>query len=642
MQISENTKNNIERLIKYIRKCQVDIFLGSGFSYDAGAPKASDIVDAMLNDGDEEFKSLFSDTPRSLTEVSEEYVKHYGRNDLISLLNKLFVFTPKDTSAQQLLRKIPHFRTIYTTNYDTLIENAYPIDERVLVTSNTGCTYIDDKKVVIYKLHGDITTMNNPDGIIITTSDYNAYFKGNRYDLIWKRLQQSFVQKYVLFIGYSLEDDNIIKIIKEVRKSVNNNMKGMFLVAPNLGNAKISMLSKNGVKYIDSTATEILNKILSELKDKSYLDFKHKELPQEIFADFCRINGDFNTTTTNHEKSNSIDNICVLPNKANDTTIRFTIPNELKEQIEKGEYNHQVFIKGTNIAIPATKLSSSDIQRMEVRVNGIKLADKDDITSLTVAPTYNSSYIKIKVKSLEFCEQVKVYRYSNKNEVDLNIETSLFLLKFTIPTSGARHVKKLNLNITFKEKYDSNNEALKWIDVAIAMCKGEKIKLGKLNVIPDKMSDEKIEELQRMKKYYHVISQIEGDTDISFKHYDAYTFQNYIHALYVYSYYKKSYVVVDIPQNATISFEVDTRDKANVPVSKFESDEFVMCEDRIPGEFSLNGVKFNIPYATSKFLNCKSKSIKKLDDNRYDIVMQNIAPQYYVYCSDNSPRQEIN
>lgn len=199
MQISENTKNNIERLIKYIRKCQVDIFLGSGFSYDAGAPKASDIVDAMLNDGDEEFRSLFSETQRSLMMVSEEYVKHYGRNDLISLLNKLFYFTPKDTSAQQLLRKIPHFRTIYTTNYDTLIENAYPKDERVLVTSNTGCTYIDDKKVVIYKVHGDITTMNDPDGIIITSSDYKTYFKGNRYDLIWKRLQQSFVQRYVLF-----------------------------------------------------------------------------------------------------------------------------------------------------------------------------------------------------------------------------------------------------------------------------------------------------------------------------------------------------------------------------------------------------------------------------------------------------------
>ena len=62
-------------------------------------------------------------------------------------------------------------------------------------------------------MHGDITTLNSPDGIIITESDYQNYFTSGRYELIWETLKLAFSKKHMLFIGYSLEDDNIIDII---------------------------------------------------------------------------------------------------------------------------------------------------------------------------------------------------------------------------------------------------------------------------------------------------------------------------------------------------------------------------------------------------------------------------------------------
>lgn len=46
-------------------------------------------------------------------------------------------------------------------------------------------------------------------------------------------------KKHILFIGYSLEDDNIIEIIKNISKAVNKNQKDMFLISPKFqGNEK--------------------------------------------------------------------------------------------------------------------------------------------------------------------------------------------------------------------------------------------------------------------------------------------------------------------------------------------------------------------------------------------------------------------
>ena len=48
---------DLERLIKYIRKEDVAIFIGSGFSFKAGAPHVCDIIEAILKEGGESFTS---------------------------------------------------------------------------------------------------------------------------------------------------------------------------------------------------------------------------------------------------------------------------------------------------------------------------------------------------------------------------------------------------------------------------------------------------------------------------------------------------------------------------------------------------------------------------------------------------------
>ena len=166
-------EKDLERLIRYIRKEDVALFVGSGFSIKAGAPNVWQIIEAILKEGGQAITdSLTESDCGQLRVVSEAYVKECcGRNELIMLLKRLFDFMPQDCSDQLTLTKIPHIKQIFTTNYDTLIEDAYPKSKRSVVTSNEGCAYTDEGLATIYKVHGDITTLYDSSSIIITDSD---------------------------------------------------------------------------------------------------------------------------------------------------------------------------------------------------------------------------------------------------------------------------------------------------------------------------------------------------------------------------------------------------------------------------------------------------------------------------------------
>ena len=99
--------------------------------------------------------------------------------------------------------------------------------------------------------------------------------------MIWEELKRTFIKKHVVFIGYSLEDDNILEIIKAVRNSIGKSMKGMFLVSPKMSDAKINQLEKNNVAYIKATAEDVLGKVLNGLKENIVDDYRHKKVSQE-------------------------------------------------------------------------------------------------------------------------------------------------------------------------------------------------------------------------------------------------------------------------------------------------------------------------------------------------------------------------
>ena len=86
-----------------------------------------------------------------------------------------------------------------------------------------------------------------------------------------------------------------------------------------------------------------------------------------------------------------------------------------------------------------------------------------------------------------------------------------------------------------------------------------------------------IAEYKKVKAYYSIIRDIESDTDVAFTKYNQYSEANYLNALYLYHYLTGKGFKREVPQNARLTFVVDTRNENNMPIEKFKTDTFSFC-----------------------------------------------------------------
>ncbi|MCT3899745.1 SIR2 family protein [Elizabethkingia anophelis] len=103
--------------------------------------------------------------------------------------------------------------SVITTNYDGLIETIFEfnklIGNNILLSTPYGS---------VYKIHG---CYEDPSKIIITDKDYKGF--DSKYELIRAQLLSLFIHNPIIFMGYSVGDDNIKKILKTIFSYVEAN-----------------------------------------------------------------------------------------------------------------------------------------------------------------------------------------------------------------------------------------------------------------------------------------------------------------------------------------------------------------------------------------------------------------------------------
>lgn len=456
--------------------------------------------------------------------------------------------------------------------------------------------------------------------------------------MIWEELKQAFIKKHVVFIGYSLEDDNILDIIKSVRKSIGNSMKGMFLVSPRISDAKVGQLEKNGVAYIRATAEEVLDHILNELKENIVDDYRHKKVSQETYDAFLTMNAGLYTTVTHLEDKNRIEKIEVAKGTEIKEKVSFTIPEQFKNAIVSKTFNSDIILNGTNVHIPALKIPVAEMDIFSHSINGIRFNSKADISSLIVAPSVDKIPVTLKMKSIGFKETLMGYRHQEAAAVLIDIETPICILTISID----KGLSRMNFTINSNEFYTNSTDAIRWINFIIGSFSGKSFIINGFSLKTNAIQENEILELKRIKMYYETIRCIELEGDVDFEIYENYSPENLYNALCVYHYLINKGFSKELPKNATITFEIDSRDPHNLPIEKFNKDEFVMIQSTPLGNVELNKKIFNIPFCTTVFVNCKAEEVAKIDEYNYKVIMKDKSPNCMVWCSDTPPQQEGN
>lgn len=167
----------------------------------------------------------------------------------------------KDKELKLLGELLSKARFIVTTNYDPLIESLLKDKVQVNVGSN-GLFNPSEEYGELYKIHGSVS---DPDSIVITKSDYNRASKTNI--LVNAKILTKLTEAPILFIGYSLTDDNIRSLLSDLSAnmpfSIAEAAKRIGVIAFEPGELNL-IESLNTFQYSDTTIA------FTEIKTDNY------------------------------------------------------------------------------------------------------------------------------------------------------------------------------------------------------------------------------------------------------------------------------------------------------------------------------------------------------------------------------------
>lgn len=630
----------MERLIKRVCRNKVTLFIGAGFSIKAGAPSVSDLIQKLIKDGELCYKDDVKNL--KLCDVASDFVEKEDRHELMKVLYKHFSFTPADTSDQKLLASIPHFKKIFTTNYDSLIESAYPKGKCVVLTSSQGCSNDECAPVKIYKIHGDISTMSDPDSIIITNEDYEDYFNKKSLKILWEDLKHAFIHTYVVFVGYSLADENIFEIVKKVREDLNGNAKEMYLVSPDRSLAHNRRLSANGITYIRNTGEGFLKTLQKTIDDTIVKDFEEAKLEDSrVFNEYMLQHGLCPIIQYGLDK-NVIGQVKGLNGKSVDTRMNLKVSKDIVDAINARMYNASQNIPGTKFTLPAYQIDASSLIDGELRFNDILFANKSDWERILVLPCNEIKELTIKVPSADFMETTQVLVYNNgKNSVGFKIDIKIGEICIVANFKDGKPIGKVNANVELYDTYGSSSEALRWVEVPIALFSGKLVNF-QIFGIEEKPKDEyPLREYNRIKRYYQTIKSLELDHNIQFASHDNYSKDGLMCALILESYLGKHGISYGLMK--TFKCEVDTTKGNSEAQDLIKSKKpSVMAITYVNFSGMLNGYEFCVPYVNICLMHCVVRDYHKIKGSIYSLKMVDEAAENLIYGSDTPAEPEGN
>jgi hypothetical protein len=208
----------VETYVAALRDQNAAIFAGAGLSIPAGLVNWKGLLKSIAREINLDVRK-----EDDLVTLAQFHVNERGgRHGINQALLHEFATRAKLTENHKILAALP-IRTYWTTNYDTLIEDALRAAGKmpdVKMTVENLATTLPRRDAVVYKMHGDIS---HPDKAVVTKDDYEAY--DSKRHLFSMALQGDLVSKTFLFVGFSFNDPNLSYILSRIRLLLGENRR---------------------------------------------------------------------------------------------------------------------------------------------------------------------------------------------------------------------------------------------------------------------------------------------------------------------------------------------------------------------------------------------------------------------------------
>lgn len=269
-------------------------FVGAGFSLNAKLPGDKKMLD--WQGLTEVLASAAGVSPKQTgPAVASAYERRFGRVQLIEAIrDALNSDSIEPCEAHISFAGLP-FDTIYTTNFDLLLEDANSLIRkpyRSLVGELQIPFHGGLLSTNIVKMHGDL---RHEEHVVITQDDYESFLE--RYPVISTHLSAMLITRTALFLGYSLTDPDFNHIREVVRSRLGKFQRMSYIIQFNQSEKNIEKMLDGHLHVINlklrrgethgAALSEFFRNIQKELDTKAGV--KIRAAKPEVFEDISQV-----------------------------------------------------------------------------------------------------------------------------------------------------------------------------------------------------------------------------------------------------------------------------------------------------------------------------------------------------------------
>lgn len=199
----------IKNFVKDLEEKNVAIFAGAGMSKSAGYVDWPELLRDIAKE-----VGLSVDKEHDLISLAQYHVNEKANKaGIIRKVLEEFSEQAEPTANHEILARLP-ITTFWTTNYDTLIEDALKKANRICDIKHNvkqlNMTW-PRRDALVYKMHGDV---RHPADAILTKQQFESYYKDHEHFVT--ALSGDLVSKTFLFVGYSFTDPNLDYVLSRL------------------------------------------------------------------------------------------------------------------------------------------------------------------------------------------------------------------------------------------------------------------------------------------------------------------------------------------------------------------------------------------------------------------------------------------